>query len=188
MVHTARRAVVTALMVSLIGLGAACGSSGTNRSAASSGSSGPQSSAQSTSTGQSGAGTTAASSSSSTNSSTDPCSFASKEQVAAAIGTSISLAKTESPTQCGYFPTDSATSNGLYIEVTDAGAYDAFKQTLRNTTPVSGVGDDAFWAPPILRVKAGSHMIVINVMDTTWNGGDSQGAAVAVARVVLPRV
>lgn len=117
----------------------------------------------------------------------DPCSFVTKEEVAAAIGTSISLAKVEDG-QCGYFPTSSATSNGLYVKVGGVGAFDAMQRTMQDTIPVTGLGDDAFWAAPALRVKAGDREITVTVMDTSWNGGDSQGAAVAVARDALSRL
>jgi hypothetical protein len=116
------------------------------------------------------------------------CSFATKDEVAAAIGVAITLAKPETETQCGYFPEGPSTTNGFYVEVSDGGAYDAMKQTLVRAEPVSGVGDDAFWAAPTLRVKAGAKMITILVGDVTWNGGDSKGAAIAVAQKVLTRL
>jgi len=115
----------------------------------------------------------------------DPCSYVTREQVSAAIGVPISLVRPDGATKCSYFPETSATSNGLYVEVSDSGAYHSMKQMMHGTAPVTGLGDDAFWAAPMLRVKAGPRMVVVAVMDTRWNHGDSQGAAVAVARHVL---
>lgn len=117
----------------------------------------------------------------------DPCGYATKEEVGAAIGLPIVLAEQVSPDQCAYYP-EPKPSNALYVRVSDGGPYDAMKQTMRNTAAVAGLGDDAMWAKPQLMVHAGSKMISIQVMDVRWKAGDSQSVAVEVANKVLTHI
>ena len=117
----------------------------------------------------------------------DPCGYATKEEVGAAIGKPIVATRQASRDQCAYFA-EPEPSNGLYVRVTDSAPYDSMKQIMHDMTPVSGLGDDAMWGGAHLHVKAGSKMIAIGVMDVRWNHGDSKGAAVAVARAVLARL
>ena len=184
------RTMLRALIVVAALLLAACGSSGGTAATSSSSSAAGSPGSSSSSAAASGASSSSPSSPSSSSSASgaDVCSYATNDEVAAAIGEAISLSKQESDTQCGYFPDTSATSNGFYVEVSDGAAYDALKQTLVRQEPVTGLGDDAFWTAPTLRVKAGAKMIVIIVDDVRWNGGDSKGAAVAVAQKVLTRI
>ena len=92
-----------------------------------------------------------------------------------------------SPDQCAYYPQPKP-SNALYVRVSDGSPFAAMKQTMRNTEPVTGVGDDAFWAKPQLVAHAGSQMISIQVMDVRWKSGDSKAIAVEVAQKVVPRL
>jgi hypothetical protein len=117
----------------------------------------------------------------------NPCGYATAEEVGAAIGLPIVVTEQVSPDQCAYYPQPKP-SNALYVRVSDGSPYAAMKQTMRNTEPVAGLGDDAMWAKPQLVVHAGSKMVSIQVMDVRWKAGDSKAVAVEVAQKVVPRL
>lgn len=117
----------------------------------------------------------------------NPCSYATAEEVGAAVGLPIVVTEPVSPDQCAYYPQPKP-SNALYVRVSDGSPYAAMQQTMRGTVAISGLGDNAMWAKPHLFVHAGSKMITIAVMDVRWRAGDSQTVAVEAARKVLPRL
>lgn len=177
--------MVSRLLVASVLVTAACHSSDSSRAGAGSsvpptGSSAPPA-AGSAATGSGATGSAAPAAT------TDPCTYATKEEVGAAIGLPIVETQQASPEQCGYFPKPRP-SNGLYVSVSDGGVYTAMTQTLRDMTQVPGLGDAAMWGGSVLYVHAGAKMITIRVMDTSWKAGDSKGIAVAVANAVLPRL
>jgi hypothetical protein len=98
----------------------------------------------------------------------DPCTYLTTDQVAAALG-APSNPGTPGPKNCVWHATK-ANSN-VYLTLRDAASYNTFKSAAQaggHMTPVSGLGDDAFFvagstASASLYVRKGSQVILLMV-------------------------
>jgi hypothetical protein len=123
----------------------------------------------------------------------DPCTYLTTDQVATALG-APSNPGTPGPKNCVWHATK-ANSN-VYLTLRDAASYNTFKsaaQASGHMTPVSGLGDDAFFvagstASASLYVRKGSQVILLMVRIDGALLDKNQAAEKTLAAQILPHL
>jgi hypothetical protein len=125
----------------------------------------------------------------------DACSLLTQAEVSSVVGIMLSAHPT-APTACVWTEPPSPTFANRRVEVTvikpdgfDIGKTPVGKMT---KTPVSGIGDDAYYAEGFgmvtLSVKKGAAAVVINVKSRSWSTDQSKAMEKDLAQKALARL
>jgi hypothetical protein len=123
----------------------------------------------------------------------DGCRYATVAEVGTAYGFTATKANPTPPADdnyvyCQYESADGRTVILTYVSRTQAALmiYDGYKQS--QDEPVSGVGDEAFWADDVLYIKKGGVFAGIQARSGTQGTVDVHEAGVALGKVIAGRL
>ena len=123
----------------------------------------------------------------------DPCTYLTTDQVAAATGIPFNPG-TPGPKNCVWHAIKS--NSNVYLTLRDAAGYDRFKATGQATghvVPVTGIGDDAFYlagdtASASLYVRKGAQVILLAVRIDGAPLEKNEAAERSLAAQILPHL
>jgi hypothetical protein len=123
----------------------------------------------------------------------NPCTYLTTDQIAAATGLP-SNPGTPGPKNCVWHATKS--NSNVYLTLRDGATYDAFKaqvQAAGHMTPVTGLGDDAFFlggspTSSALYVRKGAQVILLIVRIDGASLDKNQAAEKTLAAQILPHL
>jgi hypothetical protein len=120
----------------------------------------------------------------------DTCNLLTTAEISSATGDPVTTTS-PGPSNCIWRGKES----GIYLTIRDGSAWKTGKAALTGTghaTPVSGVGDDAFFAAmgnqPWLYALKGSHFIIIHVNVTKLSADQAESALKTLANEALSRL
>ena len=120
----------------------------------------------------------------------DTCNLLTAAEISAATGDPVTTTS-PGPSNCIW----RGKASGIYLTIRDGSAWKTGKSALLgagHATPVSGVGDDAFFAAmgdqPWLYALKGSHFIIIHLNVAKFSPGQAEAALKSLANEALSRL
>ncbi|HWG76139.1 MAG TPA: hypothetical protein VN660_05030 [Steroidobacteraceae bacterium] len=114
-----------------------------------------------------------------------PCSLLTFQEVAASQNEQVQAAQPMPPDQCAYPGQDPM--DVVTVKAAKSGAKALFQteKSQATGTPITGVGDEAFWVQSVLYVRKGDAYAAI---DMTKAPGDVQGGGLNLAKIAAGRL